>query len=87
MAPKHTPNALTHLSHDAMAHQGHDEPSNTTPTRATQRLQFEKLFQQASYWDTELPKALEMLALWVSTNTWGLKNKKHDHDNGTPRCL
>ena len=61
-APKHVRNALTHPSHDAVAHQGHDEPSNThnlvsaTSTRAPQHLQIEKLFQQASYWDTELPK-------------------------------
>ena len=60
--PKYAWVALTHPSHYAVAHQGHDEPPNThsfvsaTPTRATQRLQIENLFQQASYWDTDLPK-------------------------------
>ena len=62
MALKHMCNALTHLSHDAMTHQGHDEPPDThqsmsaMPTQAIQHLQIKELFQWPSYWDTEAPK-------------------------------
>ncbi len=55
--------ALTRLSHDAVAHQGHDESSNThhsmaaTPTRSIRRQQIEELFQQLSHWDTESLKS------------------------------
>ena len=59
--------ALTHPSHDAVAHQGHDESPNTHHSLAA--MPTWSIQCQQSHW-----KALEIPALWVSFNTWGLKN-------------
>ena len=90
-APKNAWDALTHLSHNAMAHRGHDEPPKNQSvlamsTQAIQHLQIEELFQQPSYWDTKSPKGTRDAGLLVSTITRGLKIKRCDHNNGTLRC-